>query len=179
MGIKIKILAIILVLTAGIVFACGDADKENKDLQTEGTVPAKDLRQLPSFVMIDAEGNKINLNSFKGKKVFVNHWASWCPPCREEMPSIEALAAKADKNKVAFVMLSLDNKFDAARKFAEANELKLPIYYPGENLPAVFNTQVIPATFIFDERGMLVKQINGSDDYDTRAYLDLLINAGK
>lgn len=131
---------------------------------------------LPAFKMVDVKGNAFNLADFKGKKVFVNLWASWCPPCRAEIPSIEKLYSKVDKNKAAFIMLSLDNDFETAVKFAAKNKMVTPVYYPAENLPALFNVQGIPATFIFDEKGNLVTRIEGGDDYDTEKYLNLFKN---
>jgi thiol-disulfide isomerase/thioredoxin len=128
---------------------------------------------LPVLMMIDVKGNAFNLADFKGKKVFVNLWASWCPPCRAEIPSIEKLYSKVDKSKAAFIMLSLDNDFEKAVKFAAKNKMVTPVYYPAENLPALFNVQGIPATFIFDEKGNLITRIEGGDDYDTEKYLNL------
>jgi thiol-disulfide isomerase/thioredoxin len=128
---------------------------------------------LPSFTVQDIAGNNINLQSLKGKKVFVNLWASWCPPCRREMPSIEKLSKAVDKDKVAFVMLSLDDNFDKAKAFVKRQQLSLPIYYPAENLPAMFNVQGIPTTFIFDEGGNLLQRTDGGDDYNTEPYRKL------
>jgi thiol-disulfide isomerase/thioredoxin len=127
---------------------------------------------LPTFKIVDLEGKPFNLADFKGKKVFVNLWASWCPPCRAEIPSIEKLYSKVDKSKAVFVMLSLDNDFETAVKFAAKNKMATPVYYPAENLPALFNVQGIPATFIFDEKGNLINRIEGGDDYDTEKYLN-------
>ena len=73
--------------------------------------------------MTDANGNTVNLSSFKGKKVFVN-LSTWCPPCRAEIPSIENLASKVDKEKAVFIMLSLDENFEVAKKFAKFKTLK-------------------------------------------------------
>lgn len=128
---------------------------------------------LPSFSVQDVTGKTINLQSLRGKKVFVNLWASWCPPCRREMPSIEKLSKAVDQNKVAFVMLSLDDNFDKAKAFVKRQQLSLPVYYPAENLPVMFNVQSIPTTFIFDETGKLVQRIDGGDDYNTDAYKSL------
>jgi thiol-disulfide isomerase/thioredoxin len=129
---------------------------------------------LPAFTVQDVNGNTINLQHFKGKKLFVNLWASWCPPCRAEMPSIEKLFRSVDTSKVVFVMLSLDDHFDKAKKFIGRQRLNLPIYYPAENLPALFNVQAIPATFIFNESGDLIQRIDGSDDYNRDEYRKLL-----
>lgn len=128
---------------------------------------------LPAFTIQDMASNNVNLQSLKGKKVFVNLWASWCPPCRREMPSIEKLSKAVDQNKVTFVMLSLDDNFDKAKAFVKRQRLSLPIYYPAESLPAMFNVQGIPTTFIFDESGKLIQRIDGGDDYNTEAYKSL------
>ncbi len=129
---------------------------------------------LPAFKMVDVKGRPFNLAGFKGKKVFVNLWASWCPPCRAEIPSIEQLYNKVDKSKAAFVLLSLDSDFETAVTFAAEHKLASPVYYPAENLPSLFNVQGIPVTFVFDEEGALLSQIEGGDDYDTEKYLTLL-----
>lgn len=129
---------------------------------------------LPSFSIQDVNGNVFNLQSLKGKKVFVNLWATWCPPCKREMPSIEKLSQSVDNDKVKFVLISFDDNFEIAKKYILSKGFRLPIYYPAENLPALFNVQGIPATFIFNENGELIKQIEGSDNYDTKEYRTLL-----
>jgi thiol-disulfide isomerase/thioredoxin len=129
---------------------------------------------LPLFTLQDVNGEAVNLQSFKGKKVFVNLWATWCPPCRAEMPSIERLSQQVDLGKVAFVLVSLDDDFNKAKSFVQKKKIELPIYYPGENLPELFNVQGIPATFIFNERGELIQRIDGGEKYDTDKYRRLL-----
>ena len=129
---------------------------------------------LPTFTVESVDGNRLNLQNFKGKKVFVNLWASWCPPCKKEMPSIEKLAKSVDTNKVAFVMISMDDQFEKAKAFIRAAKLELPIYYPAETLPALFNVEGIPSTFIFNESGELIKRVDGGDFYDTDEYRALL-----
>ncbi|MDQ6843414.1 MAG: hypothetical protein M3Z92_03545 [Bacteroidota bacterium] len=79
-----------------------------------------------------------------------------------------------DSQNVAFVMLSLDKTFEVAKEFAKSGNIQLPIYYPSENLTPLFGIGGIPATFIFNENGDLVKQNNGADDYSTDEYIKLL-----
>jgi thiol-disulfide isomerase/thioredoxin len=129
---------------------------------------------LPPFTLQNANGEAVNLQSFKGKKVFVNLWATWCPPCRAEMPSIQRLSKQVDPDKVAFVMVSLDDDFNKAKSYVQKKKLDLPLYYPGENLPELFNVQGIPATFIFNEKGELIRRIDGGEEYDTDKYRRLL-----
>lgn len=144
------------------------SEGNNAALKTESTPT------LPAFSIQDVTGQILNLQNFKGKKVFVNLWASWCPPCRREMPSIEKLAKSVDTGKVAFVMLSLDDNFDKAKRFIKKQKLQLPIYYPAENLPPLFNVPGIPVTFIFNEKGELIQRIDGGDDYNTDEYRAVL-----
>jgi thiol-disulfide isomerase/thioredoxin len=165
-----------------IAVSCRNVEKESEVKATPkliaGTVVNNDdqTTALPAFNMLTIENKKINLSSMKGKKLFVNLWATWCPPCRAEIPSIEKLASKTDKAKVAFVMLALDNQFEKAISYASKNKMTLPVYYPAENLPPLFNVEGIPTTFIFDEQGKLIHQQVGSVDYNTTKYLTMLTN---
>lgn len=136
--------------------------------------PVSGAGLMPSFKMMDERGQEVLLESFKGKKVVVNIWASWCPPCRAEMPSLQSLHGKLDKDKVAFVLLSVDDSPEDAGEFKATQKLQLPVYFPGEGLPSLFNVQAIPSTFIFNEKGELIKRMDGMDDYDTEEYLNLL-----
>lgn len=167
-------IALIALLVTGL-FACSSSvDESKKDETTVVQQHVNDAKKLPAFTMQDVNGRTVNLSSFQGKKVFVNLWATWCPPCREEIPSIEKLYSQVDKEKTVFIMLSLDNNFEVAKKFAAAQGLEVPVYYPAEKIPALFNTDGIPATFIFNENGDLVKHNNGADDYGTNEYINLL-----
>jgi thiol-disulfide isomerase/thioredoxin len=161
------------ILMAGCSGTNSGTDTTVETINTQETNAAEAMI-LPAFSMQNSEGNTVSLQSLKGKKVFVNLWASWCPPCRREMPSIEKLYKSVDKNKVAFVMLALDDRFELAKQYLAKTKLQLPLYYPAENLPALFNVDGIPATFIFDEKGELIKRVDGSDDYDREKYRALL-----
>lgn len=174
-----KILIAFVGLTLSVFTAYSNTPKENAATGTEKIIVADTNTAtfktvLPAFKVRTADGSTINLADLKGKKVFVNLWATWCPPCKAEIPSIEKLYSKVDKQKTAFVMLSLDENFDLAKEFAKTNKMQLPVFAPAENLPAVFNTNGIPATFILNENGELIKANNGMDDYDTEAYVQLL-----
>ncbi len=163
-----------LLIIAAISSSCKNETKE-EPIATETTQAADpNAASIPAFTIKDVKGNTIDLQSLKGKKVFVNLWATWCPPCRREMPSIQKLSASVDQSKVAFVMLSLDDDFEKAKSYVMENNLMLPIYYPAEQLPELFNVQGIPATFIFNENGKLIKRVDGMDNYDSQQYKKLL-----
>jgi thiol-disulfide isomerase/thioredoxin len=145
-----------------------------KEADTAVATNAVNAVDLPSFVVKDTKGQLVSLESLKGKKLFVNLWASWCPPCRAEMPSIEKLSAEVDKDHVFFLLLSLDENSTAASDFVRENHISLPVYFPAAPLPSLFRTEGIPATFIFDEHGRLLTQHLGEEDYNTDAYRQLL-----
>ena len=164
-----------------LLFAsCSDNQKEQKDVTVNDQQNTTDSNMasanvlLPSFSIQDINGDVVNLQSLKGKKLFVNLWASWCGPCKREIPSIEKLSQSVDNSKVQFLLISLDDKFEFAKKYFSSKGYKLPIYYPTENPPALFNVQGIPATFIFNENGELIKRVDGSENYDTKEYKTLL-----
>jgi thiol-disulfide isomerase/thioredoxin len=170
--------AIITIFTVAII-SCSSADNEVKKTSSETNeakqiIETNEVAMLPSFKITDVDGNVVDLQTLKGKKVFVNLWATWCPPCRAEMPSIKKLYTKLDTAKVMFIMLSLDDEFEKAKRYANKNNLNLPVYYPTESLPLLFKTQGIPATFIFNEKGELIRQNMGADNYNTDEYLQLL-----
>jgi thiol-disulfide isomerase/thioredoxin len=173
-----KIIALVGI-TLAVITSCINNPAENKDNGQE-KITGNDSHistsetLLPSFSVRDANGSILNLADLKGKKVFVNIWATWCPPCMAEIPSIEKLYSKIDKEKTVFIMLSMDEDFNLAKEFAISSKMQMPVYAPAENLPGVFVTTGIPATFIFNENGELIKSNMGMEDYDTDAYLQLL-----
>ena len=126
------------------------------------------------------DGKPVELSSLKGKVVFLNQWATWCPPCRAEMPAIEKLFQSVDKNKVAFVMLSLDEDPQKARQLVMEKGFTFPVYVPAGPMPDTFAAQAIPTTLILDPSGQVAQRIEGMANYDTdefRQYLSSLYPA--
>ncbi|MBO0939321.1 TlpA family protein disulfide reductase [Fibrella sp. HMF5335] len=128
------------------------------------------------------DGKPVALSSLKGKVVFLNQWATWCPPCRAEMPAIEKLYGSVDKNKVAFVMLSLDDAPQKAVRFVQEKGFTFPVYVPAGPMPDAFASQAIPTTLILGPDGQIAQRIEGMANYDTdefRQYLTSLYTATK
>lgn len=172
-----KFSIVVLAISSVFLYSCkSDADNaEGQPGEVQSESPAINLAEMmPSFRITNVQGEAIDLQQFKGKKVFVNLWATWCPPCRAEMPSIQELSGKVDKSNVEFVMLSLDKSFDEAKVFVKERNFMLPVYYPAADLPEMFNVRGIPATFIFDENGKLLHKQEGMDNYDQPKYVDML-----
>ena len=119
---------------------------------------------LPLFTL---DGQPTNLSALKGKVVFVNLWASWCPPCVAEMPGIYALYQKMNPQKVAFVMISLDENPARAKALLQRRGYTFPVYFPAATLPAPFDSQSIPSTVILGPDGQVAARHDGMAKYNT------------
>jgi thiol-disulfide isomerase/thioredoxin len=130
-----------------------------------------------NFKITDLEGKVVDFKVFKGKTIFLNLWATWCGPCRFEMPSIQKLYDKADKEKVVFVMLSLDHDKDSREKvvkFIHDKEYTFPTYLPQGYLPDQLQVRTIPTTFVISPEGKIVSQESGAANYDTEDFQKFL-----
>jgi thiol-disulfide isomerase/thioredoxin len=149
---KRKIIITALVLAAVALMAAFQLRDDRS-----AVVPAPDTH------LVDVKNQSIDLASFKGKVVFINNWASWCPPCIAEMPSIQTLKEKLDSPDIEFVMVSFDEKRDKATRFMEKRGFDFKVYFPGKSYP--YFTSAIPATFILDKQGKVVFKHEGMADY--------------
>lgn len=108
----------------------------------------------------------INLSDLKGKVVFVNYWATWCPPCIAEMPMLQNLYNDY-KNDVAFLFVTTDNK-EKIDQFFEKNDYHLPTYNLMSNPPKELNTtNSIPVTYVIDKKGKIVIEKVGAANWDS------------
>ena len=121
------------------------------------------------FAVKDLEGKKVPMSAMKGKVIFLNLWATWCGPCRVEMPSIQNLYNAVDKDKVVFVMLSLDQESDKPKiaQFISSREFNFPVYQPASPLPKLLRVNTIPTTFIIGPDGKVKSKKTGMANYDT------------
>jgi thiol-disulfide isomerase/thioredoxin len=134
-----------------------------------------------NFTLKTLTGEAVDFNQFKGKVVFINLWATWCGPCRVEMPSIQELYNEIDKEKIQFVMLSLDRDADLPKiiKYVDKNKFTFPVYQPKGYLPGSLNVPSIPTTLIIDKNGNVASKQVGTTNFNTKKfknYLEKLTN---
>ncbi len=129
-----------------------------------------------NFTIKDLEGQRVSFESFKGKVVFLNLWATWCGPCRAEMPGIQKLYDKVDHDKIVFVMLSLDpdEALEQVKKYLSARKFTFPAYMPSGNLSKQLNVPSIPTTFIISPQGKIERKEIGAMQYDTEDFKKFL-----
>ena len=124
------------------------------------------------WTLYTLEGQAVSFAEFRGKTVFLNIWATWCGPCKMEMPNIERLSATMMGTDVVFVVVSEEDA-DVVRSYAERNSLNLPLYVADE-LPEEFAGDAVPSTFVIDAGGYLVFQHTGAAMWDDDTTEDFL-----
>lgn len=129
-----------------------------------------------NFHLEDTEGNVMYFEELKGKTIFVNLWATWCPPCIAEMPDINALYLDLDSKDVAFVMISLDDNFEKAKSFVNKKGYQFPIYQLKTRLPKIYESPSIPTTYVISPDGNIVMSKKGMAKYNTKDFKAFLLN---
>lgn len=138
----------------------------------------EDREGLSSFdwMLVSHKGEHINLKDLKGKVVLINFWATWCPPCIAEMPSLQALYSDY-KEDVVFLFVS-NEEAEKVQAFMQKQQYDLPVYQQGTASPKELESSSIPATFLLDKSGKIVISKIGSADWNSekvRKQLDELI----
>ncbi|BCJ88295.1 TlpA family protein disulfide reductase [Effusibacillus dendaii] len=166
----------ILVVAAGILFAnstgktevgagksTGANAVENKHTQKQNAAPVVGFH-APDFTLTDFEGKKATLSELKGKPVFVNFWASWCPPCKAEMPDLVKMAKKYE-GKVSFygVNLTVNDEPENAKSFLQSFGVPYPNLMDTDGTVAkLYQVQGIPTSFLIDANGKIVYTAPGA-----------------
>lgn len=119
------------------------------------------------------DGRELDLAELRGKVIFLNLWATWCPPCVNEMPSIQRLYEQTKDERIVFVCASAEAS-DTVRRFVQERGYTLPVYtFEGEP-PAVFRTEAVPTTSIVAPDGTIRFQHTGAAKWDDRTCIEYL-----
>ena len=124
--------------------------------------------RAPDFTVYDAQGNPINLSDFLGKPVILNFWASWCGPCKSEMPDFQKAYEKYG-NEIAFLIVNMTDgsqeTVETASSFIEKAGYTFPVYFDSSSDAAIqYGVRTIPTTFFIDAQGNFVAWANGAMD---------------
>jgi len=133
---------------------------------------AKNLPDAATFSFTDANGKTATTAGLKGKVVFINFWASWCPPCRAEMPSLENLYQKLkDNSNFVFLFINEDDDRNKAINYLEKNHFTIPFYQASDDVPIEIFSGSLPTTVILDKEGKAVLKRSGMAQYDTQSFM--------
>tara|TARA_Y100000591_G_C21447989_1_gene504708 strand:- start:102 stop:560 length:459 start_codon:yes stop_codon:yes gene_type:complete len=139
----------------------------------------KDFKKYENLTFLDDKNNLLNFDDYKGNLILINFWATWCAPCKEEMPSLDLLQVNENfKNlKIFPINIGKDNKKKSLKFFKDLNIQNLEIYYDAPNtLAKKFGLRGIPTTIIFNKKGLEFARIVGSIDFSDKKFIDWLKN---
>ncbi len=174
----LRCLCMILILLASLSFTAeGGEDEFYSKMRIN---PIKGNKKAPDFSLKDLNGKEVAIKQFRGKVVFLNFWATWCGPCKEEMPSLEFLRQQFKAKN--FVLLTISVDYEGKKpiqEFMNKHQYTFPVLVDakGETLD-LFEVKGIPTTFLIDKKGKMVGKAIGPRDWksvEIVSLLDLLI----
>jgi peroxiredoxin len=157
------------VLMAFMLVCCvafSGCSKDEKGKISAGGM-AKEGSAAPDFILKDAAGKDLSLTSLKGKVVFLNFWATWCPPCKEESPSMVRLNQIMAGKPFKMLAVSIDEGGKGAvEAYFARTGLTLPtLYDPDQRVGKMYGITGVPETFIIDGKGVIIKKVIGGMDW--------------
>ena len=153
-------------------FVTGAADIKN-------LVISKELKKYDSLTFLDAKNNELNLNDYQGNLILLNFWATWCLPCKEEMPSLDLLYKNKnlDNLKIFPINVGQDDTDKVLRFFKELEIKNLELYFDSPiTLAKKFGLRGIPTTILINKNGLEFARIVGSIDFNDRKFIEWLEN---
>ena len=168
---------VLLLAAAGVLYsrlsdkAAPEQMEVEVSYETETEMPAEEeaeqeLMMAPDITLYDAEGNALQLSDFFGKPIVLNFWASWCPPCKGEMPDFHALWEERGE-EIQFLMVNLTDgsreTVETALAFIKEQGYEFPVYYDMDQQGYLaYQTYSIPTTYFLDAEGHAVARANGA-----------------
>ena len=155
---------------------------------TEGTTSGKkpdvteDIKKntAPDFTVLDKDGNTVRLSEKFGKPIVINFWATWCPPCKQELPDFDKLC-KEYGDRVVFMMVNLTDGYrdtvDGTKRFVSGKGYTFPVYFDTkDNAASAYNVSSIPQTTFIDANGNIyTTRIGAMNEATLRIYLNALL----
>jgi peroxiredoxin len=149
---------------AGRVLALDDAFRELELIRPSRQKFAED------FTLGMADGSSFRLNAHRGKTVLINFWATWCPPCREEMPALERLYQQHKDQGLVLVAVSIDADPKLVPPYLKANRLTFPVALdPGADVANTYGVRALPSSFVVDRHGVMAALALGPRAWDNDA----------
>ena len=167
---------IVILLPLLLLSGC-DNSTPDQPLETESS----EAKMATDFTLMNVQGESVTLSQYHGKVVILNFWATWCPPCREEMPSMERLYRKYKDQGLVILAVSADeNGKKAVSQFLQRTPYSFPILLDSDSVAQnTYGVFRFPESFIIDREGIVVQKIIGGRDWTsapTFKLIDFLLN---
>lgn len=126
--------------------------------------------EAPGFVLKNMDGEHVSLTALRGKVILLNFWATWCRPCKEEMPAFEKLYVKYKDRGFVVLAVSINRSKASIEDFLEDMDLSYPILMDDDSkVLKLYKVYSIPTTFLIDKTGFIVKKYHGQEDWTSLA----------
>lgn len=165
---------LLLLLSAGLLAGCGPRPESAGAAASSAAVPAAPpslpvLGPAPSWQVADLQGNPVRAADFKGKVVVLDFWATWCPPCRQEIPGYIAMMKAYAAEGLVVVGVSLDEAgVPVVKAFADKVGINYPVVMGTEEIQAAFGgLEGLPTTFLIDREGRVRDRKLGAEPAET------------
>lgn len=130
---------------------------------------------LSAIKFKDVKGNVLSLADLKGKIIFLNFWATWCPPCLAEMPSINKFYEQYKNDEdVVFLMIDADSDFAKAQNYLNRKNYKFKVYTFASDIPKNIFAGSLPTTIVFDKKGRIAMNGVGAANYASKEFLTFI-----
>jgi DsbE subfamily thiol:disulfide oxidoreductase len=160
--------------TAGTTVAV-TAEELRDRLVAAGLGVPKEPIEADDFELQSLTGGKAKLSSYRGRVVFLNFWATWCPPCRAEMPSMERLNKLLRDRGLEIVAVDLQEPKDTVQKFVRDNGFAFTVLLDAQgDVGGAWGAQSIPTTYLIDRKGSILARSVGSREWDSPDMVSLL-----
>ena len=149
----------------------------NTEPDIKNLVISKELKKINSLTFLDAQNNKINLEDYQGKLILINFWATWCAPCKEEMPSLDQLQINNKLFNLKIFPINIgQDKVNKAQKFFDDLDIKnLEIYFDTSiNSAKILSLRGVPTSILINKNGQEFARIIGSIDFNDVKFIDWL-----
>jgi len=173
--VSLPIFGAVLFLLALALPAAAAEKPTAADFKAVGLAPLKEGTRSVDFTLSDLKGRKVSLSSFKGKVVFLNFWATWCPPCRGEMPSMERLYQKLKDKGLEILAVDLQEDARTVQKFGTEHKLSFPVLLAADGrVGATYGARSIPTSYLIGRDGSALGGIIGGREWDTPEMITFL-----
>ena len=143
-----------------------------------GMAQCAEAAAKPKTVALQALLDMVKLN--KGKVVVVNFFATWCPPCKEELPGLVALSKSYAADKLAIIGVSVDQDPEQVPAFLKELKVSFPVFHAGDDVTEAFNVRTIPHNVIYDTKGQMAANVTGFvSEEDLKEFINILLEQKK
>ncbi|UZJ78132.1 TlpA disulfide reductase family protein [Fictibacillus sp. KU28468] len=175
MKIKPFIIVLILVGLIGLALWTSKQEAQPKDrnasrgtfsaVEENGHTGLKPGNKVPDFTIMALNGEKVSIKDYRGKKVILNFWATWCPPCRKEMPDMQKVFNQYEEKKLEILAVNLrytEKSTDSVSEFVKERKAAFPILLDTDGtVSKKFQAVSLPTSYLIDSKGIIQKKIIG------------------